>query len=242
MSFGVSDGRLRVREHLAERPLRQALAPGLAAPSSGWSPTCRASSAAPASCSARDEEPTLREWLATLGVSEAFVERVIVPQAAAVWSADPEQMWTFPARFLVEFFDNHGMLGLTRPPALAHRRRRLGALRRGADRAVRRPDPPRHPGARDRALRGPRRDHAGRRRAGGLRRGRDRRPRRPGAGACSPTRRAAEHEILGAFPYQANEAVLHTDAACCPRRRRAWASWNYHLTARARPPASGRRP
>ena len=62
------------------------------------------------------EAPSLREWLATLDVSEAFVERVIVPQAAAVWSADPEQMWTFPARFLVEFFDNHGMLGLRDRP------------------------------------------------------------------------------------------------------------------------------
>jgi predicted NAD/FAD-binding protein len=38
-----------------------------------------------------------------------------------------------------------------------------------------------------------------------------------------------EHEILGAFPYQPNEAVLHTDRALLPRRRRAWASWNYHL-------------
>ncbi len=31
------------------------------------------------------------------------------------------------------------------------------------------------------------------------------------------------------MPYQANEAVLHTDASLLPRRRRAWASWNYHL-------------
>src|SRR5581483_3937549 len=38
-----------------------------------------------------------------------------------------------------------------------------------------------------------------------------------------------EHEILGAIPYQANEAVLHTDVRLLPRRRRAWASWNYHL-------------
>ncbi|MGZ4274957.1 MAG: FAD-dependent oxidoreductase, partial [Solirubrobacteraceae bacterium] len=38
-----------------------------------------------------------------------------------------------------------------------------------------------------------------------------------------------EHEILGAIPYQPNEAVLHTDARMLPRRRRAWASWNYHL-------------
>ena len=38
-----------------------------------------------------------------------------------------------------------------------------------------------------------------------------------------------EHEILGSIPYQPNEAVVHTDARMLPRRRRAWASWNYHL-------------
>ena len=79
------------------------------------------------------------------GFSRWFVERLLVPQAAAVWSADPEQMWSFPARFLV---------ALLRPPrdALAHRapavvddRRRLGALRRGAHRALRRPHPRAHP-------------------------------------------------------------------------------------------------
>jgi predicted NAD/FAD-binding protein len=39
----------------------------------------------------------------------------------------------------------------------------------------------------------------------------------------------AEREILGALRYQRNEAVLHTDARLLPRRRRAWAAWNYHL-------------
>jgi predicted NAD/FAD-binding protein len=39
----------------------------------------------------------------------------------------------------------------------------------------------------------------------------------------------AERELLGAFPYAPNEAVLHTDERLLPRRRRAWASWNYHL-------------
>jgi predicted NAD/FAD-binding protein len=38
-----------------------------------------------------------------------------------------------------------------------------------------------------------------------------------------------EHGLLGAIPYQANDAVLHTDATLLPARRRAWASWNYHL-------------
>jgi predicted NAD/FAD-binding protein len=40
-----------------------------------------------------------------------------------------------------------------------------------------------------------------------------------------------ERKLLGAIPYQHNQAVLHTDARMLPRRRRAWASWNYHLVA-----------
>ena len=177
------------------------------------------------------EEPTLREWLATLGVSDAFVERVIVPQAAAVWSADPEQMWTFPARFLVEFFDNHGMLGLTGRP-------RWRTVAGGSARYVE-------------ALTAPFADRI--RLATPVRaieRFEDRVEVTPAGGepeafdevviaahadqalAMLADATPAEHEILGAFPYQANEAVLHTDRSLLPRRRRAWASWNYHLLER----------
>jgi uncharacterized protein len=46
----------------------------------------------------------------------------------------------------------------------------------------------------------------------------------------------AERDVLEAIPYQPNEVVLHTDTSLMPRRRRAWASWNYHL----RPEPSGR--
>jgi predicted NAD/FAD-binding protein len=42
---------------------------------------------------------------------------------------------------------------------------------------------------------------------------------------------AEEREVLSSFPYQANEAVLHTDVSCMPRRARAWASWNYRIPA-----------
>ena len=38
-----------------------------------------------------------------------------------------------------------------------------------------------------------------------------------------------EREILGAIPYQRNEAVLHTDTSLLPRTRRAWAAWTYHV-------------
>jgi predicted NAD/FAD-binding protein len=47
-----------------------------------------------------------------------------------------------------------------------------------------------------------------------------------GADATTP-----ERELLGAFPFAPNEAVLHHDERLLPRRRRAWASWNYHLLA-----------
>jgi predicted NAD/FAD-binding protein len=39
----------------------------------------------------------------------------------------------------------------------------------------------------------------------------------------------AERAILGAIPYQRNEAVLHHDQSLLPRQRRAWAAWNYHV-------------
>ena len=42
----------------------------------------------------------------------------------------------------------------------------------------------------------------------------------------------AESEVLGAIPYQRNEAVLHSDATLMPRRSAARASWNYQLTDR----------
>jgi predicted NAD/FAD-binding protein len=47
-----------------------------------------------------------------------------------------------------------------------------------------------------------------------------------------------EREILSAFPYERNVAVLHTDIALLPRSRRAWASWNYRLSGNPSAPAS----
>jgi predicted NAD/FAD-binding protein len=42
-----------------------------------------------------------------------------------------------------------------------------------------------------------------------------------------------ERQILSAFPYQPNVAVLHTDDSVLPKRRHAWASWNYHVPSEA---------
>ena len=171
---------------------------------------------------------SLGQWLAEQRFSEAFVQRLIVPQASAVWSADPQQMRSFPARFLAEFFDNHGMLGLTDRP-------RWRTVTGGSESYVR-------------ALIGPWRHRL---RLGATVQAIERRDDvvmvKPHGGeaerfdevviathsdqalAMLADADPREHEILGAMRYQANEAVLHTDTRLLPRRRRAWASWNYHL-------------
>lgn len=60
--------------------------------------------------------PSMGHWLEQQRYSRPFIDRMIIPVASAVWSADPRQMWSFPARFMAEFFDNHGLLGLRNRP------------------------------------------------------------------------------------------------------------------------------
>ena len=179
---------------------------------------------------ASEEDPSLREWLAVGGYSRAFVERLIVPQAAAVWSADPAQMWSFPARFLVEFFDNHGMLGFRERPRwrtiTGGSRRYVEALTRPWRDRLRLSTPvteiTRHP---DHVAVSSRECESERFDAVVIATHSD----QALALLADPSER--ERELLGAIPYQSNEAVLHTDRSLLPRRRRAWASWNYHLDA-----------
>ena len=175
-----------------------------------------------------DEHVSLRAWLRAQGFSSQFADRLLIPQAAAVWSADPSQMWSFPALFLARFFDNHGMLSLRGRPrwrtvsggslryvqALSsgfagrvHLRSPVQSIRREGEGVlihVRGAEPLRF----DQVVIAAHSDQA-------LMMLSDATP--------------LEREILGAIPYQENEAILHTDQTLLPRRRRAWASWNYHL-------------
>jgi predicted NAD/FAD-binding protein len=181
-----------------------------------------------------DDGPSLAEWLERQAFSRAFVERLIVPQVSAVWSADPRQAASFPARFLAEFLDNHGMLGLRGRP---HWRTVRGGSARYVDALI-------APLRERLRLRTPVQRIA-RRDADVLLTTRD-------GGeqsfehiiiATHSDRALAlladdasdrEHQILRALPYQRNDAVLHTDVRLLPRRRRAWASWNYHLLEQPR--------
>ncbi len=181
-----------------------------------------------------DEQISLRAWLAARRFGTTFVERLLVPQVAAVWSADPRQLWSMPAAFVAQFFDNHGMLSLRNRPRW---RTIIGGSRRYVERLTSgfqdriRVDAPvqaitRRPDGVELQARGQEPEHFDQviiathsDQALEL--------------LTDPSWR--EREILSAIPYQPNEAILHTDVTLLPRRRSAWASWNYHLTEAPRP-------
>ena len=54
---------------------------------------------------------TLGEYLKSY--SSVFKERYIMPMGAAIWSTPSDKMHDFPARTFVQFFKNHGLLGVT---------------------------------------------------------------------------------------------------------------------------------
>jgi predicted NAD/FAD-binding protein len=231
MGFSVSDGRGEFEYSGTPRGLfarpAHLLSPSFLAMLRDWR---RFNREARALIGMNGTAPSLGAWLEEKGFSQHFVERLIVPQASAVWSADPEQMWSFPASFMAEFFDNHGMFSLSDRP-------RWRTVSGGSISYVEAISTP----WRDRVrLRAPVRRIE--RLADGV---------RIEAEGCEsedfdqvviathsdqalalladPSE--AEREILGAIPYQRNEAVLHTDASLLPRRRATWSSWNFHLTS-----------
>jgi uncharacterized protein len=179
-----------------------------------------------------DDRVSVREWLAEGGFSISFVERLMVPQVAAVWSANPEQLWSFPAVFLARFFENHGMLSLLNRPRWrtisGGSASYVAELTRGFREWIQLSSPV------ERILRSPYWVQV-------TVRGRE--PERfdqvilathsDQALTILADASDAERETLDAIPYQQNEVVLHSDTGMLPRRRRAWASWNYRLLDRA---------
>jgi predicted NAD/FAD-binding protein len=183
---------------------------------------------APKLLDAEGDGPSLGHYLEEQRYSPWFVDRLLVPQASAVWSADPREMWSFPAKFLIRFFANHGMLGLRDRPAWSFVRggsttyveaivAALGdrvALSTPVASIARLEDHvtivPRggHAEVYDEVVIAAHADQAL-------------------AMLADPS--DDERRILGAIPYADNEAVLHTDRSLLPRRRHAWASWVYHL-------------
>jgi predicted NAD/FAD-binding protein len=167
------------------------------------------------------------EFLRRGGYRPYFVAHFAVPLVSAVWSCPPADALRYPARYLFEFLDHHGMLRVSRSAAwrtvaggsasyVERIAKQLTRVAAGVPaRAIRRV-----PGGVD--IRG---------QDGGTRRF---------AGAVVATHpdealrlldppSPAEREVLGAFRYTSSLVVLHTDATVLPRTPAARASWNYLL-------------
>ncbi len=174
--------------------------------------------------------PSVGEFVRDMGYSDWFMERIVMPEVSAVWSSDPAAVWDFPVAFLAEFLANHGQLELRGRP----RWRTVAGGSRAYVNVIA--------------------DELGSRLRFGARVRRIERLAMGGVAVeadgldaevfdevvvaahadqalamlARPT--GAERDVLGAMRYQPNEAVLHTDASLMPRRKGAWASWNFHLT------------
>lgn len=173
-------------------------------------------------------DDTVREFLEENRYSREFRDHYLVPMAAAIWSAEPVSILDMPIKFLVRFFDNHGLLQLKDRPEWR-------VIKGGSREYVQKLVAGHHDKIRLNTA------------VQSVQRFRDRVEIKSASGgletfdsvfvACHSDQALAllgdasptEREILGAMRYQQNEAILHTDDGLMPGRRRAWASWNYHL-------------
>ncbi len=172
-----------------------------------------------------DPDLTLGDYLKREGFSEAFRDDHLLPMAAAIWSSPAHTLMDYPAEAFIRFCGNHGLLKVVGRPLWrtveGGSRVYVQRLAQALDdvrldhgvTAVRRTDQgvmvhDNQGGAErfDHVIIGAHADQAL-------------------AMLDEPT--AREKAVLGAFRYSRNLTVLHTDAGLMPRRRRAWASWNY---------------
>ncbi len=177
------------------------------------------------------------DFLRQCRVGQRMIDHYLVPMAAAIWSSRPQDILDFPADFMLGFFANHGLMQLRDRPVW---RTIVGGSRTYVN-----------------ALLHPLRDRIG-----------YRNPvqsvlRTDKAVFVTPTYGPSmqfdavvfachadqalklladpsepEREILNAFPFQRNTAVLHLDSRWLPHRKRAWASWNYRISAGSESSAS----
>ena len=172
-----------------------------------------------------DPELTLGDYLKRQGFSEAFRDDHLLPMAAAIWSSPARMLMDYPAEAFIRFCGNHGLLKLVDRPVwrtveggsrtyVERLSQGISDIRLGAGvRAVKRTDhgvfvhdDHGHVERFDHVVIGAHADQAL---------------------AMLDEPSDQEKEMLGAVKYSRNLTVLHTDRGLMPRRRRAWASWNY---------------
>ncbi len=193
---------------------------------------------APELLAGNDETLTVADFLKQGKYSRMFAQNYLLPMGAAIWSCPVGVFAGFPVRFVAEFFRNHGLLNIRNRPTWrvveGGSRTYVRAILRKLGNRIRLSTPVEQvrrssggvaiavasgaAGVFDHVVFACHSDQA-------LRiLGEDATP--------------VERELLGAFPYSRNVAILHTDQSLLPGSRRAWASWNFLLDGNDSAPAS----
>ncbi len=178
---------------------------------------------------------SIGDFLVSHRFGSDFRDGYLLPMLGCIWSCPTRQMLQFPVLTMIRFCHNHGLIRITDRPqwytvaggSREYVRRllsRLPNVRLGTPvTAVRRVPPGRgsagiwlEAGGRverfDEVVLACHSDQI--------------------LGLLGDGASADERRVLGAIRYQPNRAVLHTDASLLPRRRKAWAAWNYERSSR----------
>lgn len=174
-----------------------------------------------------DPEQTLHDYLHMHRYRGWFIDKYIVPMGAAIWSTGQQAMLTAPALFFLRFFRNHGLLSVRNRPQWytlsggseayiepitagfkdrIHLNTPVRRIERSAEHVLLYTDQNQY--TFDQVVLACHSDQAL-------------------ALLAAPT--AAEQSVLGNMPFTKNNVILHTDASILPKRRKAWAAWNYHI-------------
>ena len=172
----------------------------------------------------KEDDLDLQQYLERSGLGAWFADYYLKPMAAAIWSCPLERIEQYPARSLLQFFANHGLLTVNQHPqwrsVVGGSRQYLQALSSRLDN---------NPCVNteitgvsvqaDGVLLHSAEQASARHQAVVLACHADQAAQLLGTNPAAAT--------LGAFSYQSNKIFLHSDTGLMPPNRKAWASWNY---------------
>ena len=183
-----------------------------------------------------DVSITLGTYLRSENYSNEFINYFIIPMGAAIWSTPANKVLDMPAYFFIKFFYNHGMLEIINRPkwwvikdgSSAY----IKKIIKGFESKINLSSPIRTVSRLDSGIE--------------IETANSKKPLMFDAVVFAthsdqalgmlkdPTEK--EKDILSSIPYQKNEVLLHTDSSVLPKRKLAWASWNYQLDSNPESP------
>ncbi|GAC15889.1 NAD(P)/FAD-dependent oxidoreductase [Aliiglaciecola lipolytica] len=177
---------------------------------------------------------TLGEFLDNHNFSTAFCHNYILPMCAAIWSATLNDIKGFQLAFFLQFFNNHGLLNITNRPQWytikGGSKQYIAPLTAGFKQHIRLNSPIKKVLKKELQYQLVLADNNSNQQDKTLLFD-------DVIFACHSDQALdmiaqpsqAQKSVLSAMPYSPNEVVLHTDTSVLPKRKLAWASWNYLL-------------